>query len=79
MIAVFKHSGDLMPFYSLTGVDITLQMLLIQRWFCVHLSLCSMSVRAAAKLSICSFLVLYIENTDNSRIDKNLKFQKSYF
>lgn len=66
-----------MPFYSLTRVDITLQMLLIQRWLCVHLGLHSMSVRAAAKLSICSFPVLYIENTDNSRIHKYLKFQKS--
>ena len=66
-----------MPFYSLTRIDITLQMLLIQRRLRVHLSLYSMSVRAAAKLSICSFPVLYIENTDNSRIHKNLKFQKS--
>lgn len=66
-----------MPFYSLTRVDITLQMLLIQRWLRVHLSLHSMSVRAAAKLSICNFSVLYVENTDNSRIHKNLKFQKS--
>lgn len=50
-----------MPFPSLIRVNITLQMLLIQRLLCVHMSVYSMSLRADAKWSICSFpIIIYV-------------------